>query len=67
MWGYTYSFYQPATTTSELVVDRDAIDRDVRLGLQTQKLRRNHLAERAHFLNRKWLPHRPKKLRWNKG
>ena len=46
---------------------RDILDRQIFGDIETQRLKGLALSERAHMLRKKWLPHRPKKVRWRKG
>ena len=46
---------------------REVIDRIVENENASRKCQSQFLSERAHMLRKKWLPHRPKKVRWRKG
>ena len=46
---------------------RELLDIEVKCWDKTRTLRSQALSERAHMLRKKWLPTRPKKVRWRKG
>ena len=65
MWG---SELHDAIETVELICPNDDyLDILFRQDQETFKRRSDQLSEQAHFLRKKWLPSRPKKVRWRKG
>ena len=60
----TTGWYYPI---SDYPIPPAVVDFDDREIVRTREAREAGLSERAHMLRKKWLPHRPKKMRWRKG
>ena len=66
--NYNTTFYQPITSYHEPPpVDYAFLSFLINENQKTYRLRSDHLSEKAHFLRKKRLPSRPKKVRWRKG
>ena len=48
-------------------IDYRRLEREMSIIVKDWQVRQDKLSDRAHMLRKKWLPSRPKKVRWRKG